>query len=351
MARVPRLRALVDRHHAGLLESLLCLLDDRLGFDVYVPVGMEWWDAGYWEFGKQHWGDDRLARQFLEPDHHWERDGLNLISEGDWFTQDPEFPGRWVAGASLARAHELGFDVVLSTLPDNYEGYARFAREKGARFVVQVGNTGQESRRETEPDVTIDSTREHPHAIQYHQEWDKDGLFMATPLPPQHENLAASFVNCMPSMGARWRDLQGFEKSVWPGRVAVHGIDGPAGNVKPIGEMARIMKQSEFGYHVKNGDGFGHVVHYWASVGRPLVGSASSYAGRLAGDLWEEGVTSVSTDGLRPHEVARRVLAIREDADRYAAMCQEIRRRVDARVDFAAEAAEIGRALGVESTP
>ncbi len=39
------MNVLADRHHAGLYRSLQ-LLGDRLGWNLYTPVGMDWWDAG-----------------------------------------------------------------------------------------------------------------------------------------------------------------------------------------------------------------------------------------------------------------------------------------------------------------
>ena len=56
------MRALIDYHHADLVESLHLLLTDRLGIDLYIPVGSEWYEAGVWQFGRWTWGDDRLAR-------------------------------------------------------------------------------------------------------------------------------------------------------------------------------------------------------------------------------------------------------------------------------------------------
>src|SRR3990172_6286612 len=40
---------LADFHHAGLLQSLILLFENRLGGNVYRPIGMEWADQGYWK--------------------------------------------------------------------------------------------------------------------------------------------------------------------------------------------------------------------------------------------------------------------------------------------------------------
>ena len=58
------MRVLIDKHQADLFYALQIIFEDQLGHLVYTPVGQEWWDQGYWQFG-QGYGDDRLARQFL----------------------------------------------------------------------------------------------------------------------------------------------------------------------------------------------------------------------------------------------------------------------------------------------
>lgn len=46
------MRALVDRHQADLYYSLQLLFEDRLGVQLFTPIGHEWWDEGYWNFGR-----------------------------------------------------------------------------------------------------------------------------------------------------------------------------------------------------------------------------------------------------------------------------------------------------------
>lgn len=44
------MRVLADYHHHDLFESLAILFEDRLGWELYRPIGMEWFDEGYWNF-------------------------------------------------------------------------------------------------------------------------------------------------------------------------------------------------------------------------------------------------------------------------------------------------------------
>src|SRR5947207_9183839 len=100
---------LADRHHAGLFRSLQ-LLGKRLGWTVYTPTGMDWWSAGYWQFGRWTYGDDRLAQQYL------------VSARGP----DNEFPDAPIEYVTLEEAKGMDWAFVISTVPDNEQGFHRF---------------------------------------------------------------------------------------------------------------------------------------------------------------------------------------------------------------------------------
>ena len=97
------------------------------------------------------------------------------------------------------------------------------------------------------------------------------------------------------------------------------------------------MQATGWAWHDKvTGDGFGHVMHGWASVGRPLIGHASHYAGQLAGPFWEDGVTCIDLDS---HSLDEAVQMIRDtSSEQQQAMGDELHRRFSEAVDFESEA-------------
>jgi hypothetical protein len=129
----------------------------------------------------------------------------------------------------------------------------------------------------------------------------------------------------------------------------IHGIDGPDGNVEKITDIADLMAGSAFGWHDKvQGDGFGHVIHNWAAVGRPLIGHSSHYAGLMAEPFWQDGVTCVDLDRHSPEESAQIISDILADPDRHRAMCEAIRGEFERIVDFDADAETVrGLLMGV----
>jgi hypothetical protein len=144
---------------------------------------------------------------------------------------------------------------------------------------------------------------------------------------------------------AYWRAARA-ELPDW--RFAMHGSDGDDGKIGPCPVLADTIAAHGFGWHDKpHGDGFGHVIHYLASVGRPLVGNSRNYAGLFAGPLWEDGVTCIDTQGRAPHEVAERLREVVSDSERYVSMCQAVRARVDELCDFDAEELLVRDLLGL----
>jgi len=317
-------RALIDYHHADLAESLHLLLTDRLGIDLYLPVGGEWYEENIWNFGRWTWGDDRLARQFLN------RDSVE---------HDDAHPERMHNVITFDEALNLDWDYVIASVPDNYRGYHHFAKQAGAKFVIQAGNTNQPIAWELDPLVLNSS--EMPlrgRGVTYHQEFSLDAFHYAD----ADSQIIGSFVNCMDRMPC-WSFLAEAMKLMPERTFRIHGIDGPDGNIKPTHDVGTLMRSYGWAWHDKiTGDGFGHVVHGWAAVGRPLIGHASHYAGQMAGPLWEDGVTCIDLDRHSVSELPRLL-----DSLDNAAMGRAIRDRFDELVDYESEAEAI-RALLVD---
>lgn len=316
-------RVLIDYHHADLVESLHLLFADRFGWEVYVPVGLDWYEQDVWQFGKWAWGDDRLARQFLT------RESVE---------RDSAHPDRLHNVVTFDEAVALDWDYVVASVPDNYAGYYDFARQAGAKFVIQCGNTNQPIAWELDPLVLNSS--EMPlrgKGVTYHQEFSLTDFAYA----PAESSIIGSFVNCMDRLPCYMFLAEAMK--VLPNTFRIHGIDGIDGNVKPTKDVGTLMRSYGWGWHDKiTGDGMGHVIHNWAAVGRPFIGHAGHYAGQMAGPLWEDGVTCIDLDR---HSIGE-LPGLMAKADNVE-MGRAIRDRFDELVDFDEEAVRI-RALLTE---
>lgn len=318
------MKALVDRHHSDLFYGLQRLFEDRLGTIVYTPVGHDWWDAGYWQFGRD-WGDDRLARQFLNVD------GWDKKSCACYVTWDRHHPSRPIEGVTLDVARMWDWDIVMATVQDNQTGFRRFADEHGAKYAVWVGNVNQAVDRSLSPIV-----------LDFPQEFDHTTTFRFR--EPVRQDRVTSFVNLLPLIPEAWAGFDGLRARLPEHDFRSFGHDCPDGFRDPAAAVADEMASTGWAYHDKvTGDGFGHVIHNWAAVGRPLIGHGHYYAGQRAEVFWQDGVTCIDLDKHDLDEAAR---LIREtNPERHAEMCRAIRGALEATYDPAAVADQVRRLL------
>jgi hypothetical protein len=166
-------RVLVDYHHHDLWESLELLFTDRFGWELLRPIGLDWFEQGYWNHERK-WHGDAIARQYLIP---WGSDITDL--DGRLSRLDTSH-NRVQKLVTLEQARELRPDIVISTLAHNHEGMARFAAEVGATFGLQIGNVrfGAQDMAEDRWDLAafglvsgvMPLTPPKPH-VTYHQEF------------------------------------------------------------------------------------------------------------------------------------------------------------------------------------
>lgn len=322
------MRVLADRHQADLFYSLQILFEDQLSMLLYTPVGHEWWDQGYWRFG-EGFGDDRLAQQYLS------LDGWECITPEQapgyrtYRMTDGHHPERTIRGVELGVVVKTApeWAYVVATVQDNQAGFAKLAGEIESRYVVQVGNTRQMVNWGLDPLALVSSEVPiHGRGVQYHQAMDQAVFRYREPVP---SSTIRSFVNCFPSIEC-WRTFEQIRAQLPDVAFRVHGIDGPDGNIGTVTEIADLMAGSAFGWHDKiHGDGFGHVIHDWAAIGRPIIGHASHYRGLMAERFWRPD-TSIDLDRLTISEAVERIREILADPPRHRAMCEAIRAEFDA---------------------
>lgn len=336
------MRVLADRHHADLAHSLRLLLEDRFGWTLYFPRGMEWFTEGIWQHERE-WHGDAVARQYLEgiwanvtefPDH----------SEAPDLTH----PGRVHRGLTLEQARDLRPDIVIATLPENERGLHRLAREIGATYGVQIGNQWQTTDWVAADFGLVSATVvipiPKPHVI-YHQEFEL-GEYRQGP----HEGRAvASFVQCFADNDRSYAEFLSYARELPEFDWKVYGAYGQhppdefaAGNLSPSKAVADAMRETRIGWHTKQwSDGFGHVIHSLFATGTPVVGRASYYRDKLAGPLWVDGVTSFDVDTRSRDEVIAILRRLRDDDDFHGAISENAARKFREVVSFDEDAEKI----------
>lgn len=335
------IRVLTDAIHADLWESLRILVEDRFGWELYAPHGLGWYESGIWNFERARLGD-AVARQFLDPWH------ADVPGSQAWLRPDTTHPGRIIKRLTIEQARDLKPDLVISTLAENDLGWKGFADEVGAHFGVQVGNQGQGCVWGAAEFALISTTTPGftpwmPH-VYYHQEFSLEDFAAdggARALPDR----VGTWVQCATTSGGydRFRTLAARTGLDW----RWYGHCGEAdeyhgGNMPSTPEVAARMHEARIAWHWKEwSDGYGHVIHNLAAIGRPLLVTAGYYADKLAGPLLVEGVTSWDVRRHTDDELVRIISRLVSDDDHWRRVCLDTAQRFREVVSFDEEADEI----------
>jgi hypothetical protein len=313
-------RLLIDYHHSDLFESHLLLFADRFGWEVWRPIGMEWFTEGYWQFEKE-WHGDAVAKQYLDL---WSSDGPTR-RDGIWRREDATHPGRTLDMVTLDVARDMKWDVVISSVPDNDPGLLRFAKEVGATWGVHVGNEAQYSAFGSAAFALCSARMPYQlpcPSVEYRQPFDTEGIFYPE-WPPAEQKSVASFIQCFAENKTAYAEFLAHARHIPDMDWKVYGAYGghpedefACGNLEPVTAVAEAMRRTRIVWHSKEwSDGFGHIIHNAFAVGRPVVGRARYYQNKLAGDLWVEGVTSFDIDRRSDDEIAALLRRLRDDDD------------------------------------
>lgn len=330
IGRAAPIRVFADWHHPSLWESLSILFEDRLGWQLYSPGGAGWLGRG--------WSMSGATPGWTAEDYLYWPDAEDRGDHSDLL--EPEYPARRRKLVSREQFAAASWDVVIATLGQHQQSFAKLAQETGATFVHHVGDAKRRIER-TNPRAVLIASANVPGAVVHHQEFDVD-LF--GPAPLQERDLVSSFMLRLGSTSGPWEWLAQSPGLRW-WAVECESMRGP-GYVAPMADVAAQMRRSGWVWHDKRiGDGYGHVLFTAAAMGRPLIGHASHYAGLLGEHLWQDLVTCVDLDRHDPGEAARLIRAISRDRDWHDEMSAEIRSRFVEAVDFAAEAEAVRSAI------
>lgn len=347
-------RVLTDFHHSSLLRATNMLFGDRLRMMVYRPIGMEWFEEGYWAIN-----DNRdTAKQFLSLDQAYEpRDktpGLNKLTlERDELLHEAEVDGVYYVAdpgdISHHRACTLNFfkhnqfDYVIASIPAHVPLFEDLIAkyQPQAKLIVQIGNEWPEHLFEghnvlasIKPRVYDSST----NAFFYHQEFDLD---IFSPNATVANRRIYSFINVldnMPQATSDFNELEailqprsGFEFKSYGGQCRDGNMTGPV-------ELANKIREAMMIFHVKDGgDGFGHIIYNAYACGRPIITRRRFYKDRLAEELMIPG-TFIDLDSCTLPEAANMINRLSYNPDELEHMGVKAWYRFNEVVKYAEEA-------------
>lgn len=339
-------RIFTDFHHASLLNSFVYLFEDRLGYEVYRPIGIEWAQSGYWKV----YDHPETQAQFLgigsaTPDGTPPLNEVEVYNGGIYYCQDID-SGYYNKAITLSTFLELHFDIVIASLPQHIEPFTRLCEQHPdhPKLIFQIGNswtTDAGLAKNIMASAIINSVPADINFVSYHQEFNVD-LFHET--HPHINNSIYSFINCFDSQPHFVNDWDLFTKcerimNDWDFKS--YGGQCRDGAAHGSAQVSDYMREAMFVWHTKNGgDGYGHVIHNAACMGKPMIVNASYYAGKMAEALIKDGETCIVIDGLNPQEVVNKILHY-SDIERYTQLCRNAAANFKNTVNFDKEAENI----------
>lgn len=334
-----------DFHHAGLLNSLIMLFEGRMDGKVYRPIGMEWAEKGFWKV----YDHPATQQQFLgiggaTPDG---TPPLNEVVATE-LTKLEAVPQIYyckdIEGDTTNKAitfqgfMDLPFDVVIASIPAHIEPFKRLCElhPNHPKLIFQIGNAWT-IEAGLAPNVMasaiINDVPPEVYFISYHQEFDTKTFSPFSKIVSNGDQLEwpgkniSSFVNCFNVLGhfsEDWDLFRRMEQTMPDWTFRSHGGQCRDGSCDGTRNLAVAMREARFIWHTKNGgDGYGHVLHNSAAVGRPLITKKLYYAGKMGEKLMIDGKTCIAIDGLGIDEIKNKIEYYSEPA-RYAEMCKNV---------------------------
>lgn len=335
---------LADYHHTDLFHSLQLLFEKRLGYQLFRPIGIDWWENGYWKINDI----EATAKQYLEVGNQ-PQDGTQPLNSGiglhtgGWYSFYDIHNNTYNRALNFDQFKRMDIDIVIASIPQHIKPFKELAQMKNAKFIFQMGNRFEN---------VIDHILEIPNlmasvkpfyvpsstnTVFYRQEFDTS-IFRPLDITP-HKKIT-SFINV-------YQENLGFHnflqlKELMPDwEVKSYGGQCRDGSMATTKEIARSMQESAWGFQVKYGaDGYGHILHNWFACGRPVIINYIQYKKELGGELLildETCLTSeCETDMIDIANIIQNMTP-----EKYQWMCQRVREVFKKTVDFDKDAQDV----------
>ena len=342
------MNVLTDFHHNSLLRSSVLLFENRLGMNVYRPIGLDWFHEGYWAINDQL----STAKQFLDFENQIIVDNtppLNVIkdqSDGIYNVYDPGNVSTH-KGITLESFKSRKFDYIIASIPEHIPLFQRLIQEfqPQAKLIVQIGNNwnpaifkGLNVLGSVKPGNIQDA-----NVIYYHQEFDTE-IFKLK----EHKvsNNISSYINLLQELPIGWKDFIYLESQLKELSFKSYGGQCRDGNMNGANQLADSMHNDDFVFHVKDhGDGYGHIIYNAYACGKPTIVRSSRYTNQLAQELFNKD-NCIDLDMMTIEDAVHKIKEVYNHKDVLDQMSINANKSFKNNVDFAYESEKISNWLG-----
>lgn len=323
------MKVFADYHHGGLYHALHLMFVERLGWELYRPVGLRWAKEGVWQYSK----NPDTIKQYLDPAKHELRDDGYYY----WYDKSEEIDHKCL---TFEQFLEKDIDLIIGSVCQHELSF-RYLKEKykpSAVYARLLGNSGEPIDFSISRNI-IDTTNlyEAPpncNRVVWRQEFP-DYLFYYE--PPETPKRIRSYLNCF-NESPYYTTWLKYKEKMPDFEWRMHGLNGDDGFITPVSALAESMRSTGFIWHIKHhGEGYGHIVHNAFAVGRPLITVKKYYKGKIAYPMMIDGETCIDLGGRGAEGNIERIKHFAEP-ERHEKMCENVRAMYEKHVDFDKEA-------------
>jgi len=338
-------KVFTDYHHGDLYYSLYLLFEKRLGWELYRPIGLDWFTQGFWKIAEPYGNAQDTINQYLDINHDgWHPyrnlNGEHYLEDDIYYSYDPGHD-YYHRAITLEKFKEMEFDVVMPTYEPHEDPYRRLRDtfQSKAKLVAQMGNTGQKSSCSYVIHSVPYIPKQGQRSFYYHQEIDSGLYSYVLPRPTRK---IYSFVNLYP-----YPDIyHSYKNNLHDVSMKYYGSGCPDGVLNGSHQVSLKMQEANIGWHLKPQGGLGHSSLGWLASGRPVITNMSQMRswGGDATALFEPGVTCMD---IEAYTVDQGCLELRKmlDPDENLKWCERALKRFKDIVNYEQEAQKLTKFL------
>ena len=329
------MKVFCDFHHRDLVNSMCHLFEKRMGAELYVPYGMEFYKQGYWRIVDAN--IESVAQQFLI--NQFGNDGIQTFTDNEDGTvtvnsNDGKLPYK---GIDFEKFCQTKFDIIIATVPAHIPVYMKLLKDHQpqAKFIFEAGNnwgnvsinvpnflnsttytfvSGEDIHGWTMQALYKKFQKKELYKgmhkvfqnrrngkkcnmVYFHPEFDLN-IFKNDNTIKDVKSISNIRHNCNTLGG-----LYELERRLPDWTINAYGVGNRDGELKTDYDIARVMNESGFVYHVKPvGDGNGYNIHQAYAVGSVLITDSSHMCSGGNPDEWFTSQLLLDTEnyGTKP---------------------------------------------------
>lgn len=253
---------LADLHALGFKGAIYKLFSDRLKYNVYIPVGKDWFTEGYWYLFKHFTYEqmDELANQFLLPEI-----SPTLLKN--------ECPNIKFVTLNEVKNNNIKFDIIISSVPHHHFKFKKLISDfnLNSKLIFHSGNNFHHNDSDIVDVKNLLTSAmgpyklySSPNKVFYHHEMDVTLFSKKTECNPKS---VVNLQHCMDDFDT-FRKLE-IELPNW--EFKTYGGNNRDG-ILPFEVTHTTLKNSGFLFHVKKTDeGYGMMIHSAFACGTPVI--------------------------------------------------------------------------------